>query len=189
MKKKLLPLLLIVFTLLISVVIVILPSFSSKNFSYIELKQKLTLEHVLNDTADIELVFFGYAGCLDVCTPRMQAIKLWYETLTKQQQDRINLKFFDLSVPKDPAVPDIFIKSFHPKFKGVYLSAQKLRAYTKEFSVYFSPSLFKKGEIDHSTHLYITKRANNIKELRAIYTSYPYDFTLITKKLQGLLNE
>jgi len=189
MKKKLLPVLLIAFTIILSALIFILPSITGKNFTYITVKQELPLARVLNNQADIELVFFGYAGCLDVCTPRIEAIKQWYLTLSKKQQKRIGVRFFDLSIPKDPQTPDIFIKAFHKNFTGVYLSQKELRTYTKEFNVYFSDSLLKKGEINHSAHLYITKRTTTNKELRAIYTAFPYNFVLINSKLKTLLEE
>lgn len=189
MKKKFFPLLLIAFTIIISIFVMILPTFFSKNLAYIELKQELKLDLVLSHKEDIELIFFGYTGCLEICTPRIEALKQWYSTLSFEQQERVTLTFFDLSVPKDPTAPDIFVKAFHPKFRGVYLSDKILRKYTKTFNVYFASSLFSKEKIDHSTHLYLAKRTGIKKELRAIYTAYPYNFKLLTTKIEGLLNE
>ena len=169
--------------------IVILPSFYSKDSFYIDHEQKLELDLLLDGKEDVELVFFGYAGCLAVCTPRLEAIKQWYQTLTEKEQQRVTLRFFDLSIPKDPKVPDIFVKGFHKNFKGIYLNESVLRDYTQAFSVYFSDSLFEDNEIDHSTFLYITKRDKHNRYLKAIYTAYPYDFNFLSSKIRGLLSE
>jgi len=189
MRKKLLAFALFITTILLSILIVISPSFAGKSLSYVELEQELKLDSVLNGKEDIELIFFGYAGCLNVCTPRLYDIKQWYETLSRKDQERITLKFFDLSTPEDPQTPDIFVKGFHPNFKGIYLDENIIRDYTKVFTVYFAKSLVDEDEIDHSTHLYITKRSNGTKVLRAIYTTYPYDFDYLTEKIKGLINE
>lgn len=189
MKKKILALTLFIVTILLSIVIVISPSFTGKSLSYVELHQELTLDYVLNGQEDVELIFFGYAGCLAVCTPRLHKLQEWYKTLSPQEQKRVTLKFFDLSIPLDHQTPDIFVKSFHPNFKGVYLNEKVIRDYTKLFSVYFAKSFINEGEIDHSTYLYIVKRTQGLKELRAIYTSYPYDFAYLSDKIKGLLNE
>lgn len=189
MKKKLLAVILFITTIFTSILIVIAPSFASKTLTYVERHQELKLDHVLDAQEDIELIFFGYAGCLHICTPRLYNIKQWYETLSPQDQKRITLKFFDLSIPLDPQTPDIFVKGFHPNFKGVYLHKNTIRNYTKVFSVYFAKSLLDETEIDHSAYLYITKRTKGVKELRAVYTTYPYDFAYLSTKIKELLDE
>lgn len=190
MKKKIIPVLLILAVISVSILIVIFPTFSNKGGSHIALKQDLNLERVLDDQQDVELVFFGYAGCIDVCSPRLEALGEWYATLPLATQEDIGVRFIDLSVPKDKSLPDTFAKAFHERFKGVFLEDSLLRQYSKAFMVYFSKSLTKDDEIDHSTHLYLVKRNTKGKKiLRYIYTAYPYDFTQIQSDIKELINE
>ncbi len=189
MKKKTSALLLILTVLALSVLVTILPSFYTKGVSRVELKQDLDLELVLDKSHDIELVFFGYAGCADICTPRLQDLGRWYSTLPQKFQKRMTLKFLDLSTPEDKGVPDVFAKAFHQNFQGVFLDDHILRVYTKAFSVYFSPSLMDENEMDHTAHLYLLKRDKEGKELRFIYTAYPYDFRQIQSDIKALIRE
>ena len=188
-KNSLKAFILISLVLIASIAIMILPSFVTKGVSRIELNQELQLDLVLDEDNDIELVFFGYAGCSDICTPRLETISQWYTQLPLDLKNRLGLKFLDLSVPKDKKLPDSFAKAFHQDFKGVYLEPSLLRNYTKAFSVYFSPSLMNETEIDHTSHLYLAKRDKVNKKLRFIYTAYPYDFKQIQHDIQELLHE
>ena len=189
MKSKFTPLLLILLVILISILMMTLPSFNSKEFSRIELRQDLNLDLVLDSKQDVELIFFGYAGCVDVCTPRLEALGKWYATLSPRLTGRAGLKFLDLSVPEDRSLPDHFAKAFHNKFTGIFLEQSLLGVYARAFSVYFSQSLLDENEMDHTTHLYLIKRDKEEKQLRFIYTAYPYDFTQIQADIEELIHE
>lgn len=189
MRKKLVSLLLILFVIMVSIFVTILPTFYTKGVSRISLKQDFNLDYVLDAQADTELVFFGYAGCRDICTPRLEELGKWYASLPKQTQDRLGLKFFDLSIPQDKTLPDSFAKAFHKDFQGVYLADNIIRVYTKAFSVYFSKSLMDDAQIDHTSHLYLVKRDKEGKRLRFIYTAFPYNFKQIQFDIEELIHE
>jgi protein SCO1/2 len=101
----------------------------------------------------------------------------------------MRVKFLDLSVPQDRTLPDSFAKTFHPDFKGLFLDDNILRVYTKTFNVYFARSLIDETQMDHTTHLYLIKRDKEGKQLRYIYTAFPYDFAQIKSDIQGLIDE
>lgn len=188
MKKKLYASLMITLVLVVSVLIMIVPTFFSKNISRIELHQELNLPLLLNDEKDIKLVFFGYAGCADICTPRLQDIDKFYKTLNEDIKQEVGVEFIDISIPQDKTLPDSFAKFFNKDFKGIYLDKDVIREYTKAFSVYFSSGLIDKTEINHTTNLYLIKKSENKKELRFIYTSYPFDFEQIKLDIEELKN-
>ena len=173
----------------IAVFVTVVPTFFTKGVSRVTLDQEIKLDKVLSSHNDIEFVFFGYAGCLDVCTPRLQQLGTWFALLPKSIQKRVGVRFLDLSVPLDTSVPDTFAKTFHQEFTGEYLSQEVLRRYTKAFNVYFANSLARKDEIDHSANLYLIKRYNTSKKIRFIYTAYPYDFKQIMSDVKELINE
>ena len=189
MKKNSIPALLVFLLLTASVLIMVSPTFFSKDLSRIELKQDLQLDLVLSEKYDLELVFFGYAGCVDVCTPRLDDLAKWYTSIPNDTQEKVNVKFIDLSVPEDTELPATFAKAFHKDFTGVFLDESVLRIYSKAFGVYFSTSLMDENEIDHTTHLYLVKRDATGKKLRFIYTAYPFDFKQIQSDIEELSNE
>ena len=189
MIKKILPAFIILFVVIISISIMILPTLFTEGVSRVELNQQLSLPLVLNDEEDIEIIFFGYSGCVDVCTPRLESLSFFYKELSKDMKKRIKISFFDISRPLDHTLPQRFSESFHKDFKGIYLEETILRDYTKAFGVYFAPSLTDTTEYDHTPNLYITKRTNDKKTLRFIYSAYPYDYKQIQADLKELINE
>lgn len=189
MKQKLTASLLVLLVLFVSVAVVILPTFFTKGISRIELRQDLELELILDKNHEIELVFFGYAGCNKICTPRLEELGQWYAKLPDETQGHLGLKFLDISTRQEKDLSDDFAKAFHPKFEGVFLDKDIIRLYTKAFNVYFSKSLMDKNELDHTAHLYLVKRDNDQKQLRFIYTAYPYDFKQIRSDIEELIHE
>lgn len=189
MKKKITAFFLILLVIVISSSIMVLPSFFTKGISRIELKQNLDLGLVLDGVHDIELVFFGYAGCFDICTPRLEILSSWYSSLPEERRKKFTLRFMDISIPDNKSIPDSFAKTFNPDFKGVFLDKNILRVYTKAFNVYFSKALIDETEMDHTAHLYLLNKSKEGKQLRYIYTAYPYDFNQIQSDIEGLDHE
>lgn len=173
----------------VSVSLMILPAFHSKELSRIQLSQEIELELLLDGRQEIELVFFGYAGCANICSPRLSDLGSWYATLSQKTRENVGMKFLDLSVPHQKELPQRFAEAFHKDFTGLYLPEKELRRYSKAFSVYFSPSLTTKGEFNHSSHLYLIKRDAQGKRVRFIYTAYPYDLQQIHSDIEELLHE
>ena len=189
MQKKVSAAIMILLVIVVSVLIMIVPTFFTKGISRTSLHTEFDLPLVLNDNKDIKLLFFGYSGCADICTPRMQDISKLYKSLSKEKTKRVGLEFLDISTPDDETLPNRFAHFFDEDFKGIYLDKKILREYTKVFNVYFSKSIMDKTEYDHTANLYLIKRSKNKKEIRYIYNSYPYDFNQIKLDIEELLNE
>ncbi len=189
MRKKLYATLMLTLVVVVSVGVMIVPTFFTKGVSRVVLHKELNLPLILDDEKDIKLLFFGYSGCADICTPRLSTIDEFYKTLDKKTRKRVGVEFLDISVPLEKDLPQRFAEFFNPDFKGIYLSNDVLRVYTRAFNVYFSKSLIDKTEYDHTTNIYLLKKTKNKKELRYIYNSYPYDFKQINLDIKELLNE
>lgn len=188
-RRKLHALSLLLLVIAVSILIMIVPTFFTKGISRVALNKEFNLPLVLNDHKDVKLVFFGYSGCRDICTPRLYSIDEFYKTLDKETKKRVGVEFLDISVPYDKTLPSRFARFFNSNFKGIYLSQNTLRAYTKEFNVFFSPSLMDETEYDHTSNLYLVKRTPGKKELRYIYSAYPYDYKQISLDIKELINE
>lgn len=189
MRSKITKVSLVLLVILVSVLVMALPSFKTKELSRIVLAQEIDLDLILDTDRDIELVFFGYAGCADVCTPRLIDLGKWYALLPEKMRKKVGVKFLDLSVPEQKDLPMEFAQAFHPDFQGVFLSEKELRRYTKAFSVYFSSSLTRQNEFNHTALLYLLKRDDKGKKLRFVYSAYPYDFQQIKSDIEELTHE
>ena len=189
MQKKIYATIMILLVIAVSIFIVIIPTFFTKGLSRVSLHKEFKLPLVLNDNKDIKLLFFGYSGCADICTPRLQSISKLYKSLDKNTTKRVGMEFLDISTPTDETLPKRFALFFNENFKGIYLDKNILRDYTKVFSVYFSKSLVEKTEYNHTANLYLIKKTKNKKEIRYLYNSYPFDFKQIKLDIEELLHE
>jgi protein SCO1/2 len=176
-------------TIAVSVAVMVAPTFFSKQISRASINKEVHLELFLDSTKDVELVFFGYTGCSTICTPRLEKLAYFYDSLDSATQKKLGVVFLDISSPKDEKLPQRFAEFFHKEFKGVFLDKGVVREYTKEFNVYFAKSLFDSSEFDHSANLYLLTRKNGKKQLRYIYNSYPFDFQQISLDIKELIYE
>ena len=167
----------------------IIPTFFTNGISRVAIHKEVNLPLILNDDKDVALVFFGYSGCSDICTPRLYSINEIYNSLHVDVKKRVDVEFLDVSVPVDNTLPVRFAAFFNPDFKGIFLNSKILREYTRAFDVYFSQSLSDTTEYDHTSNLYLLKKTDIKKELRYIYSSYPYDIDQINLDIKELLNE
>lgn len=174
--------------LLLSILFIMLPSLSNKNSSHVTIDRLIDLPLINQHEQPAMLVFFGYSGCMEICTPRLMQIAAWYETLNELKK-QTTLLFFDLSPSDNTQQADAFAKSFHPDFHGIQPGKPLINDYVSAFDVYYAPSLFKSNEIDHTPHLYLLKKIQDKYHLRIIYFSYPYDMIQIKADLETLLNE
>ena len=189
MQKKIYAFALLFLIVLISTLIVILPTFFTKGVSRMELHKEINLPLLLNDDQDVKIVFFGYSGCVDVCTPRLHAVSALYDDLSMDVKKRVGVDFLDVSSPQNKKLPSDFAKLFNKEFNGVYLDDGMARVYAREFNVYFSKGLIDKTEYDHTSNLYLIKRRANKKEIRYVYSSFPYDLRQIQIDIEELLHE
>ena len=187
--RKIYTIILPLLVILVSILVMIIPTFLTTGVSRITTSKEINLPLILNDEKDIKLIFFGYSGCSDICTPRLLSIAKFYRTLNKEIKNRVGVEFLDISIPNDETLPKRFAEFFNPSFKGIYLSKDTLRDYTKEFKVFFSQSLIDKTEYDHTVNLYLVKKENNKKILRYIYNAFPFDYKQIKLDIKELLNE
>ncbi|MCU7950016.1 MAG: SCO family protein [gamma proteobacterium symbiont of Bathyaustriella thionipta] len=189
MSKKFIAPIIIFTLLLLSLLLIFLPSISAEKNGRITINRAINLPLLKQHEKETLLVFFGYSGCVDICTPRLMQIASWYDKLNVSIKKRTTLLFFDLSSPEDKNTPDRFAKTFHNDFHGIYLNRQNINNYVSAFDVYYAQSLFKANEIDHTSHLYLLKKGEKGHDLRTIYSAYPYDLLQVKTDMEGLLNE
>lgn len=180
---------LIIFLITISLFLIILPTFSSKHSGRVEMHREINLPLLDAQKEKLLFVFFGYTGCVDICTPRLTQVGHWYRSLKDPLQEESKFLFFDLSRPAEISMPDEFAKAFNPEFEGIYLDDETLNDYSRAFDVYYAPSLSREYEYDHTPHLYMLKKGKHGYNLRYIYFAYPYDLQQIETDIKELLRE
>jgi len=191
MKKQFSAALAILSVVVVSIFIMILPTFQRSAVSEKEVHRNVNLpifSHL--SSKKVALVFFGYSGCIDICTPRLQALSDFYNGLPKELQKSLTVEFIDISTPDDRTLPARFAQAFNKEFHGHYLSEQEVREYTKPFAVFFSKPLSRYGEFSHSSNLYLLKKTDKGNAIiRYVYSAYPYDFKNLKSAIERLLNE
>ncbi len=123
------------------------------------------------------LLFFGYVGCADICTPRLSELSSIYKNL-KQSDIQTKVLFINIIELSDHELPDLFAKSFHEEFDGIYLEKQELEDLKREFDVYSTHALGNPEEINHTAFLYLLKRVGSKYFLNKIYTNTPFNVAI-----------
>ena len=174
-----------ILTAIAIVAIIILLPFISGYFSqqgYVKINREV--KSVLFDKYDEKnlLLFFGYVGCADICSPRLQELSAIYDKLKKANIET-KVIFINITTLKDHELADLFAKSFNKEFDGIYLEKQQLESIKKEFNVYSAPAFGNTDEIDHTTFLYLLKKVDSRYFLNKIYTKVPFDIKLNGKDI------
>ena len=172
--------------LLLSILSVILLSpFISSIFldkGYVTLDRELQSPLLDSYSEKNILIFFGYVGCLDICTPRLSELSSEYEKLKEKNID-VQVLFINLTKLEDHTLPDLFAKSFNKDFTGIYLEKDELEDIKKELNVYSAPRLGNSYEVDHTAYLFLFKRTALKYHLNKIYTKIPFSLKLEGKDL------
>jgi protein SCO1/2 len=131
------------------------------------------------------LVFYGYVGCVKVCSPVLDNLNRFYSSDSFIKfEPFVDLIFVNLLPKLSQEQPDQYAKSFNPKFIGVYLTQKELKGIDKELNLYFSNRADDLFELDHSDHIYLIKREKNGNlTLINTYTTHPLNQTLIVDDL------
>jgi protein SCO1/2 len=137
-------------------------------------------------TKDYMLVFYGYVGCTDVCTPVLENLARFYQSKEfTPYKSMIDLVFVNLLSEVSQEQPDQFAKGFNPQFIGVHLSPKELQSLDKELSVYFAKQKGEVFELDHSDFVYlIHRKSDKSLSLVNIYMTHPFDGAFVVRDLQ-----
>lgn len=177
--------------LLVAVPLVQSLFFAHQTVGRIMIDQPIDAPYLKDSKKELTLVFFGYVGCMRVCTPILYQLDDFYDSsIFASLKPFVGVTFVNLMPEVGVDQPQSFAHSFNPQFEGVYLTQKELMGIDREFGVFFSKSLSEKGEIDHSDHIYLIERKKNgIVVLKNIYTTHPINRALIVSDIQKLVNE
>ena len=181
MKHLILPSLLI-----ITLLGIFFSSTLSPKSSVIELNQQIHSDVFKNYKSKYLLVFFGYVGCSDVCTPRLQELTPIYKELKYSYHLDISTIFINLIPLQDKELPHLFATAFHKDFHGIYLNNDKIREVQSEFHISLSKSLLSDGSWDHTSSLFLLQREKDAYHLKRVYLSAPFSQKQIVNDILGI---
>lgn len=122
------------------------------------------------------ILFFGYVGCTDVCTPLLQELNTMYSLDTfSELHDSTDIVFVNLIPELKPDQAQLFASFFNDNFIGLHLSKQELYSIDRKFSLFYTPSLSDKNELSHSDSIYLLKKINGTFMLKNIYMTHPFN--------------
>lgn len=141
--------------------------------------QDIDFDFLKDESKDYVLLFFGYAGCDNICPPSLIKISEIYNNLDKE---RFSFYFINLqpNILKDNIDP--YAKAYNKDFKGIYLDDKKLIEITKKLQVKYAP--VNSIDVDHTGFLYLLEKStNNMYKQKFIYTAKPFDVEYISNDL------
>ena len=179
------------FITLITIAPLLLSSlFSNQSSGKIEVNQPIEAPY-LSSKREFMRIYFGYVGCVKVCTPILHNLDLLYRSEPLQGLNgKVDFCFINLKEEVEQDQPAMFAKGFNPNFQGVYLSRKELMSIDREFNLYFSRTLGDAHEIDHSDYLYLVQRQKDGQlVLRSIYSTHPINGDKIIDEIKRESND
>ena len=138
-----------------------------------EINEEIKADFIKSDKKII-LLFFGYVGCSDVCTPILYELNNLYNSKEfKDIKKDVEILFVNLTPEVELFQPDLFAKYFNDDFNGIYLSKKETLNIDRNFGVFFSKDLTEETELNHTDHIYLIDNSLERKMLKTIYTSHP----------------
>ena len=156
--KKLLPLIFPLILVLMPLLFVIANAASGKN-SPVQDNIVTRAPFLSGSQNDIEIVFFGFAGCSYICPTSLFTINEVLETIKEETPElRVGAFFVDVNVNGQIQRADEYSKFFSKNIKGVNVSKSELESLKKMFGLVVYQSERIETEIIHSDHFYILKK-------------------------------
>ncbi len=132
----------------------------------------------------LSLLFFGYYGCSDVCTPFLEKLSTIYESdVFKSYKKDVDIYFVNLNPAVKKHNPDEFAKYFNQNFQGIYLTHNEIMSIDREFGLYHTSSLRDKSKINHTDNLYLLEKSNGKFKLKHIYFSKLLKADMLSKDI------
>jgi protein SCO1/2 len=174
-----------IFLLIILIGILFQPTiFNNGSVVNLDKEIKSTFFNDKNDKNENLMVFFGYVGCVDICTPRLKEISEIYNDL----KDKMNIDFYFINLTDSVSsdIADIYVKNFNENFKGIQLSKVDLEKLKSDFNVFSIKSLINENELEHTSFLFYLKKENNVYRIKKIFTASILDKTFVRNEILGL---
>ncbi|OHE07561.1 MAG: hypothetical protein A2513_01845 [Sulfurimonas sp. RIFOXYD12_FULL_33_39] len=173
-----------------------IPIFQSLLFSSSALKnskivvnKEIDADFLKNIDKENIVLFFGYVGCTDVCTPILEQLNnIFLSNEAKNLKDKASIVFVNLIPQIDSEQPQLFASFFNKDFIGLHLSKKDLYAVDRKFGLFYSAGVSNEDGLSHSDFIYLLKKQNDTKTvLKNIYMTHPINSKELIKDIKELL--
>lgn len=136
------------------------------------------------EKSDIVLVYFGYVGCSRVCAPALNDLNEIYAEIRAKGYKRVPSVWFVNMTPQMEALSvQSWAEHFNKEFKSYAPDDQELNVMVHTLNLVYT----KLGvEAEHMPYLYLIRKQGERYELLYIYTSSPYNRSLILEDIGAL---
>lgn len=145
--------------------ILILPLSMVVGLSYMGVSHPLEGKKVRNtfflpdSNHEMEIVFFGYVGCPEVCPTALAQMSKVLEAVNTDGEVAVGAVFVDINAGSRHQHPaQRYAQQFSPGIQGVSVSPDELKRLSEEFRLRFTQSDAGGGEIFHTDHFFLLKR-------------------------------
>ncbi len=137
-----------------------------------------------HEHSNLVLIYFGYVGCTRVCTPALKDIAEIYRLSEKAGLHHPpSVWFVNMTPEMDAASVQSWAEHFDPQFKSYAPNEEELREMVQTLNLVYTDLGV---EAEHMPYAYLAQKTQNGYELVYIYTSSPYNRSLILKDLERL---
>ena len=182
--KKIFGYSLILFSLVFIILIGMPQLYQGDSAGRFEKETRLDLDFLNKEDAKVVLLYFGYVGCENICTPSMSEIN---EIYTKVANKNIEVYFVNLLDSQEQDLPDVFAKHFNKNFHGIYLNKLELKELSNQMKIAYTKSVTNQFDINHAGHLYLLIKDNESYLQKYIYTTRLFNIDRIVEDIQHIL--
>ncbi|MCK9373681.1 MAG: SCO family protein [Sulfuricurvum sp.] len=149
-----------------------------------EKKIPLEFSFLKEEHAPLVLIYFGYVGCTRVCTPALSDLAQIYRLRKIASADHLPALWFVNMTPRmDSASVQSWAEHFDSDFKSYAPSESELQTISQTLNLVYT-NLGVKAE--HMPYAYLAKKTDIGYELVYIYTSSPYNRTVMLQDMEAL---
>lgn len=162
----------VIILIIILIIPVVILLVYSKKHTFVEQEKILSKQYSKYFKDQYTLLYVGYTGCVNICTPRLTEIATIQRVLADRNTN-INYMFLDLRTLGDDVSRD-FLKAFHGNFELLVLDETKKNLFLREMGFYYTQSLYDSNEFEHTSYMYLIKKDGNEIKLVATVMQYPF---------------
>lgn len=156
--------------------------------SKIVINKEVDVTFLKNIDKENIVLFFGYVGCTEVCTPILEELNTIFSSNEANLKDSTAVVFVNLTSEISHEQPQIFASFFNENFIGLHLNKKDLYTVDRKFSLFYSAGINDKNELSHSDFIYLLKKQSAEKAiLKNIYMTHPLNSKELIKDIKSIL--
>jgi protein SCO1/2 len=156
----------------------------AKNAGRSEDRRSVDFPFLKGEKSELILVYFGYVGCTRVCTPALNDLSGIYDEIEVKGFKRIpSIWFVNMTPEMDPLSVQSWASHFDKRFKSYAPTQSELTEMVHTLNLVYT----KMGvEAEHMPYAYLIRKKGERYELVYIYTTLPYNRSLILEDIGAL---